>query len=316
MPIFNRSVTSRIKIRAVLTIVKESRLKRKKLHRQKISPISFYLAHGTHQIRSYFMEEENHLKDSRCGHDAQELCFVSALEDFIRSAEFMGETVLFPSILMDLTVNSLELNLSAKELYLAEGMDLRTFCHTVKSLKIQVTQGCSNIEEGLEENIQMRNKIEELCLQLRPSIRLAKYLGYASQEIALSNKPVSFQEFTAQEIERALLCEDHSSWNLNETLQLFMNAVEEMEQETLFPCLLKSHRALNYGCSLDSEQSLNELYVNVLQDRSVLLASCGKYFQSSAFYQIVSKLKTVFYFYTMMINKILVLYQEKVHEDY
>ncbi len=126
------------------------------------------------------MEAENHLKDSRCGHDTQDLCFISAIEDFYQISRIYGGTVLFPSILMDLTVNSLELNLSAKELYLAEGMDLRTFCLTVKSLKIQVTQGCSYIEEGLKGNIQMKNKIEELCLQLRPSIRLADYLGYAS----------------------------------------------------------------------------------------------------------------------------------------
>lgn len=255
------------------------------------------------------------MKNSRCSHDTQELCFVSALEDFIRSAEVMEKTVLFPSILMDLTVNTLQPDLSPNELYLDEGMDLRTFCITVKSLKIQLTQGCSYIEEGLEENIQMRNQIEEVCLQLRPNIRLAKYLGYASQEIALSNKPLSFQEFTEHEIKRELLCEDHASWNLSETLQLFLNEVEEMEQETLFPSLLESHRALNYGCSLDSEQSLNELYVNLLQVRNTLLASHSKHSQSSAFYEMVSKLKTVFYFYSVMINKILVLYQKEVHED-
>ncbi len=258
------------------------------------------------------MEGEDHLNDNQGGHDTQEICFLTALDDFIRSAENMEQTVFFPSILMDLTVSTLKPKLSANELYLAEEIDLRTFCLMVKSLKIQVTQGCSYIEEGLKENTQLRNKIEELCLQLRPSIRLAKYLGYASQEIALLNKPVSFKVFTAQETKWALLCEDHSSWNLRETLQLFMNAVEEMEQETLFPCLLKSHRAVNYGCSLDSEQSLNELYLNLLQVRNVLLASRDKHFQSSTFYQIVSKLKTVFYFYTMMVNKILVLYQKRL----
>lgn len=262
------------------------------------------------------MDEESQLKTERYGHDTQELCFVSVLEDFVRSAEVMEETVLFPSVLMDSTVNNLEPDLSPNEIYLKEGMDLRTFCLTMKSLKIQLTQGYSYIQEGVQENTQMRNKIEELCLQLRPLIRHAKYLGYASQEIALSNKPLSFQEFTAQEVERALLCEDHSTRNLRETLQLFMNAVEEMEQEILFPNLLKSYRAFDYGCSLDAEQSLNELYVSVLQVRSVLLASLHKHFQNSALCQMISKLKTVLCSYTMMINKIMVIYKNEIHEDY
>lgn len=258
------------------------------------------------------------MKNDRSGHDVQDLCFESALENFVHAAEVMEETVLFPSLLMDLTVDTLEPNLSPNELYLDEGMDLRTFCLTLKSLKIQLTQGCSYIEEGIEENTQMKNQIEKLCSQLRQSIRLAKYLGYASEEIALSNKPLSFQEFTTQEFERALVCEDHLSWNLRETLEQFRNAVEEMEKETLFPSLLESHKAFNYGCSLDSEQSLNELYVHLLQVRKVLLASNShdEHFQSFAIYEMVSKLKIVFYFYTVMINKILLLYQKEVHEDY
>lgn len=258
------------------------------------------------------MDGEEPLRNSRrYGHDTQELCFVSVLEDFVRSTGVMEETVLFPSFLMDLTVNTLaEPDLSPNEIYLNEEMDLRTFCLMVKSLKIQLSQGCSYIEEGVEENIQMRSKVEELCIQLRPLTRHAKYLGYASQEIALSNKPLSLQTFSAQEIERSLLCEDHSTWNLRKTLQLFLNAVDEMEQETLFPSLLKSCRGVDYGCSLDQEQTLNELYVSLLQVRSALMASQSKHFENSAFYQIVSKLKTVFYFYTIMINKIVVLYQK------
>lgn len=254
-------------------------------------------------------------KSDRYGHDTEESCFVSVLEEFVRSAEEMEKTVLFPSVLMDSTVNSLQSDLSLNEIYLKKGMDLRTFCVTMKSLKIQLTQGSSYIQEGVQENIQTRSKIEELCLQLRPVIRHARYLGYASKEIALSNKPLSFQEFTAHEFERALLYEDHSTLNLRETLQLFMNAVEEMEQETLFPNLLKSFRAFDYGCSPDSEQSLNELYVSVLHVRSMLLAPLHKHFQNSAICQMISKLKTVLCSYTTMINKIVVIYHKEVHED-
>ena len=90
-----------------------------------------------------------------------------------------------------------------------------------------------------------------------------------------------------------------------------------MEQEALFPSLLKSHREpgeLNYRCSLDSEQSLNELYVNLLQVRGVLLASHSKHFQRFSFYETVSKLKAVFYFYTKMINTVMVLYYKEVPE--
>ena len=262
------------------------------------------------------MDEESQLKTDRCSHDTEELYFVSLLERFVRSAEAMEETVLFPSVLMDSTVNNLEPDHSPNEVCLKEGMDLRTFCLKMKSLRIQLAQGSSYIQEGVEENIPMGNKIEELCLQLRPVIRHARYLGYASQEIAVSSKPLSFQDYTALEFERALLCEDHSTLNLRETLQLFMNAVEEMEQETLFPNLLKSFRASDYGCSLDAEQSLYQLYVSILQVRSVLVAPLHKHFQDSAICQIISKLKTVLCSYTMMINKIMEIYREKFHEDY
>ena len=254
------------------------------------------------------MDQESKLKTDRYGRDTEELCFVSVLEKFVRSAEAMEETVLFPSVLMDSTVNNLAPDLSLNEMYLKEGMDLRTFCLTMKSLKIQLTQGSSYIQEGLQENKTMSNKIEEFCLQLRPVIRHARYLGYASQEIALSNKPKQF--------ERALVCEDHSTLNLRETLQMFMNAVEEMEKETLFPNLLKSFRAFDYGCSLDNEQSLNQLYVSVLQVRSLLLAPLHKHFQDSAICQIISKLKTVLCSYTMMINKTMVIYRKEFHEGY
>jgi len=262
------------------------------------------------------MDEESKLKTDRCGHDTEELCFVSVLEKFVRSAEVMEETVLFPSFLMDSTVNNLELDLSLNEIYLKEGMDFRTFCLTIKSLKIQITQGRSYIQEGVQENIRMSNEIEEFCLQLRPVIRHARYLGYASQEIALSNKPLSFREFTAQEFERALLCEDHLTLKLRGTLQLFMNAVEEMEKETLFPNLLKSFRAFDYGCSLDKEQSLHQLYVSVLQVRSLLLAPVHKHFPDSAICQMISKLKTVLCSYTIMINEIMVAYRKEFHEGY
>lgn len=262
------------------------------------------------------MDEERQLKTDRYSHDTEELCFVSVLEQFVRSAEAMEETILFPSVLMDSTVNNLETDLSPSEVYLNEGMDLRTFCLTMKSLRIQLTQGRSYIQEGVEENIRMGNKIEELCLQLRPVIRHARYLGYASQEIALSNKPLSFQEFTALEFERALLCKDHSTLNLRETLQLFMNAVEEMEQETLFPNLLKSFRASDYGFSLNEEQSLNQLYISIVQVRSVLVAPRHKHFPDFAICEMIAKLKTVLCSYTTMINKVTEIYRQKFHEDF
>ena len=40
-------------------------------------------------------------------YSGQKLCFVSAFEDSIRSAEVMQQTVLIPSVLMDFTANSL-----------------------------------------------------------------------------------------------------------------------------------------------------------------------------------------------------------------
>ena len=262
------------------------------------------------------MDEESQLKTDRYSHDTEELCFVSVLERFVRSVEAMEETILFPSVLMDSTVNNLEPDLSPNEVYLKEGMDLRTFCLTMKSLRIQLTQGSSYIQEGVQEDIPTGNKIEELCLQLRPVIRHARYLSYASKEIALSSKPLSFQDYTALEFERALLCEDHSALNLHETLQLFMNAVEEMEQETLFRNLLKSFRASDYGCGLDAEQSLYQLYVSILQVRSVLVAPLHKHFQDSAICQMISKLKTVLCSYTTMISKIIEIYRKKFHEGY
>lgn len=274
--------------------------------------------HASAVLETHLMDVETPLGNNRRGHDAEEgLCFVSALEDFVRSAGVMEETVLFPSVLMDLPLNTLETNISPNEIYLYAEMDLRIFCSMVKSLKIQLSQGRSFIEEGLEENMQIRNKVEELCLQLKSLTQNAKYLRYASQEIALSNKPVSFQEYTAQACKRTLLFEDHSTCSLRDTMQIFLNAIDEMEKETLFPSLLKSYRTLDYGCSLDSEQNLNDVYVSLLQVRRLLLlASHCKHFDDSAFCQIVTKLKTVFHFYALMADEVVVIYRKIVHEDY
>ena len=263
------------------------------------------------------------VKCKRYHHDsiqysAQELCFVSALEDFIRSAEVMQQTVLFPSVLMDLTVNSLLPNMVLDEIYITEETDLRTFCLMARSLKTQLTEGCSYIEEGRQENIQRRGKVQELCKQLRPLIHQAKYLGYAAEEIALCSKPVSFQEFTKQETEHAFLYDDHSTCNLRATLRMFLHEMNQMEEEILFPSLLKSYIAVDYGCSSDKEQTLNDLYVSLLQFKSMLLNSQGIHLDSlenSAFSQTVSQLKSVFYNYTTILDKLVVLYLQKVDED-
>ena len=245
------------------------------------------------------------------------LCFVAVVERFVKSATVLEETVLFPSVLMDLSVNALEAKINPNEIYLYKELDLRTFCRMVKSLRIQLSQGCSFIEEGLEENMQITHKVEELCSQLKSLTQHAKYLRYASEVIALANKPVSFQEYTAQACEHMLLCEAHSTCNLRDTLKMFLNVVEEMEKETLFPCLLKSYRTLDYGCSMNSEQNLNDVFVRLLQARSVLqVPSYCEYFDDSALCQTVTKLKNIFYFYAIMIEEIVVMYREKVHEDY
>ena len=264
-------------------------------------------------------ERDNHDSIQYCEYSGQELRFVSALDDFIRSVEVMQQTVLFPSVLMDLTVNSLLPNIVLDEIYITEETDLRTFCLMVRSLKTQLTEGCNYIEEGMQENIQRREKVQELCKQLRPLIRQAKYLGYAAEEIALCSKPVrSFQEFTKHESEHAFLYDDHSTCNLRATVRMFLHEVGEMEEEIPFPSLLKSHTAVDYGCSSDKEQTLNDLYVSLLQFKSILLNSQGIHLDSlenSSFGQIVSKLKSVFYNYTTILDKLIVLYLQKVDED-
>lgn len=249
---------------------------------------------------------------------AQEICFVAVLENFVRSADIVQQTVLFPSVLMDLTVNSVLPSVSPNEIYLNEETDLRTFCLLVKSLKIQLTEGCSYIEDGIEENIQMRKKVKELCEQLRPLIRQAKYLGYAAEEIALSLKPASFQEFTEHEMEHAFLYDDHSTCNLRATLETFLHEVDEMEEEILFPSLLKSYSAADYGCNSNEGQTLNDLYVTLLQVKGAFLDSQGIHLESvenSAFAQTVSQLKDVFYNYTIILDKLVAIYLQKVHED-
>ena len=68
---------------------------------------------------------------------------------------------------------------------------------------------------------------------------------------------------------------------------------------------------------MNSEQNLNDLFVRLLQVRSVLLAaSYYENFNESAFCQIVTKLKNVFNFYAIMVEEIIVIYRRKVHEDY
>ena len=65
--------------------------------------------------------------------------------------------------------------------------------------------------------------MKEPCEQLRPLIGQAKYLGYAAEELALSMKPVSFQEFTKQEHQHACLYDDHTTCNLRATLETFLH---------------------------------------------------------------------------------------------
>lgn len=256
----------------------------------------------------------------------QESRFVLVLVNFIRAAELMEHTVLIPSVLMDLTVNSLIPCLNLKEIYLSQETDLRTFCLVVKSIKIQLTEGCSFFEvteESDEENrieIQVQSKLKELCKQLRPLIGQAKYLGYAAEELALSMKPVSFQEFTEQEHRHACLYDEHTTCNLRATLETFLHEADLMIEEILFPNLLKSFSASDYGCSMNkAEQTLHDLYVSLLQVRSMLLDSQNIHYENlenSTLYQTILKLKNVLCNYTSILDKIVLKYLQEVHEDY
>lgn len=256
----------------------------------------------------------------------QESRFVLVLVNFIRAAELMEHTVLIPSVLMDLTVNSLIPCLNLKEIYLSQETDLRTFCLVVKSIKIQLTEGCSFFEvteESDEENrieIQVQSKLKELCKQLRPLIGQAKYLGYAAEELALSMKPVSFQEFTEQEHQHACLYDEHTTCNLRATLETFLHEADLMIEEILFPNLLKSFSASDYGCSMNkAEQTLHDLYVSLLQARSVLLDSQNIHYENLEnfpLYQTILKLKNVLCNYTSILDKIVLKYLQEVHEDY
>ena len=256
----------------------------------------------------------------------QESRFFLVLVNFIRAAELMEHTVLIPSVLMDLTVNSLIPCLNLNEIYLSQETDLRTFCLVVKSIKIQLTEGCSFFEvteESDEENrieIQVQSKLKELCKQLRPLIGQAKYLGYAAEELALSMKPVSFQEFTEQEHQHACLYDDHTTCNLRATLETFLHEADQMMEEILFPNLLKSFSASDYGCSMNkAEQTLYDLYVSLLQVRSVLLDSQNIHYENlenSTLYQTILKLKNVLSSYTSIVDKIVLKYLQEVHEDY
>ena len=260
---------------------------------------------------------DDNLQDSR---------FFLVLVNFIRAAELMEHTVLIPSVLMDLTVNSLIPCLNLNEIYLSQETDLRTFCLVVKSIKIQLTEGCSFFEvteETDEENrieIQVQSKLKELCKQLRPLIGQAKYLGYAAEELALSMKPVSFQEFTEQEHQHACLYDDHTTCNLRATLETFLHEADQMIEEVLFPNLLKSFSASDYRCSMNkAEQTLYDLYVSLLQVRSVLLDSQNIHYENlenSTLYQTILKLKNVLCSYTSIVDKIVLKYLQEVHEDY
>ena len=256
----------------------------------------------------------------------QESRFFLVLVNFIRAAELMERTVLIPSVLMDLTVNSLIPCLNLNEIYLSQETDLRTFYLVVKSIKIQLMEGCSFFEvaeESDEENrieIQGQSKLKELCKQLRPLIGQAKYLGYAAEELALSMKPVSFQEFTEQEHQHACLYDDHTTYNLRATLETFLHEADQMMEEILFPNLLKSFSASDYGCSMNkAEQTLYDLYVSLLQVRSVLLDSQNIHYENlenSTLYQTILKLKNVLCSYTSIVDKIVLKYLQEVHEDY
>lgn len=109
-------------------------------------------------LENTVMDMKASTEKNRPDHNTESgLCFVTVLERFVKSATVLEETVLFPSVLMDLSVNAFEAKINPNEIYLYKEMDLRTFCRMVKSLRIQLLQGCSFIEEGLEENKQIRN---------------------------------------------------------------------------------------------------------------------------------------------------------------
>ena len=87
-----------------------------------------------------------------------------------------------------------------------------------------------------------------------------------------------------------------------------------MIEEILFPNLLKSFSASDYGCSMNKEQTLHDLYVSLLQVRSVLLDSQNIHYENlenSTLYQTILKLKNVLCNYTSIVDKLVLKYLQE-----
>ena len=71
------------------------------------------------------MDMKASTEKNRPDHDTESgLCFVTVLERFVKSATVLEETVLFPSVLMDLSVNALEAKINPNEIYLYREVSL------------------------------------------------------------------------------------------------------------------------------------------------------------------------------------------------
>jgi len=94
--------------------------------------------------------------------------------------------------------------------------------------------------------------------------------------------------------------------------------MDEMEEEILFPSLLKSYSAADYGCTSNEEQTLNDLYVTLLRVKGAFLDSQGIHLESvenSGFSETVSQLKDVSYNYIIILDKLVAIYLQKVQEN-
>ena len=249
--------------------------------------------------------------------ETKEFSFMTVLEDFIHSAEIMERTVLFPSLLMDLSLDAITRDLASTELHLQnQELDLRGFYFMVKSLKTQLEKGSKFVVHREEQNFETRSKIAQLCEKLTPLIRQARYIGEAGQEIAMTSKmDTTFSQFQQATPNSMPCC-------LIETLQEFLKEVKGMESEVLFPSLLTGYKASDLGHSFveaagssNREDNLHDLYMRLLQLRKMLLTSQSPDKSSLDLHKSVEQLRNALHCYSSMIDNLVDFYRKEVHDN-
>ena len=243
-----------------------------------------------------------------------EASLVEVLGTFTQAVQDMESTVLFPTKLNDLSFQDLHIaRKTSPQMCVHQNMNLRSFFSMVKEIQTALAFGKKTDPLVREDNIGFERKLREASGTVNRLTELTKYIIYCEYEIMERTQPMSFQKFQAT---RKYIPAE----SLADAVRKFVQEVEVMEHEVMFPSFLMDYKAGElielpvFSVTGSESESLKEVFQGLKELKTRMVWN----YQTLAiadlkFFDELLELRSDFSCFAAMTRNLIRLYLEEVY---